>query len=86
MSYIINTLGLMFDIIGVVMLYFYGLPATVDKNGYSYYIAEDESTEEKDKWKRYHLRSKVALTFILIGFACQVASNVMSLYAMQGHK
>ena len=75
MNATINTIGLIFDLIGVLLLFKYGLPSNVDKNGYIPLILEQEDEDEKKKWKTYNLWSKIGLGFISIGFIFQIISN-----------
>jgi hypothetical protein len=75
MNATINTIGLLFDLIGVLILFKYGLPSDVDKNGHIGLILEQEDEDEKNKWKKYNFRSKIGLGFISIGFIFQIISN-----------
>ena len=73
---IINVIGMTFDIIGVLMLFKYGLPSDLNKHGTIFKVAEGFDQREVDQWKRYDRLSKIALTFIIIGFLMQVLSTV----------
>lgn len=75
MNTAINTIGLFLDLIGVLLLFKFGLPSNVDKNGYIGLILEQEDENEKLKWKKYNFWSKIGLGFILIGFILQIISN-----------
>ena len=72
----INVLGLVFDIIGVLMLFVFGLPADLNKNGYIFKVNEEEDEEQKSKWRKYDKFSKIALTAIIIGFLMQMLSTI----------
>lgn len=67
----LTTTGLVLDAIGVIILFKYGLPPQVDKNGYNYMIMEKENDDEKAKYRRYSFRSKIGLNLLLLGFVLQ---------------
>ena len=72
---IINTIGLVLDLIGVLILFKFGLPSQVDKNGSIGFIMEEEDLSEKKKWHKYNCWSKIGLGFISVGFILQIISN-----------
>lgn len=74
-AYSLNIIGLFLDISGVIILFFYGLPAEVDKNGYNYYIGEEEDGMEKKKYKRYKKISRIGLALIFLGFIFQAGAS-----------
>lgn len=75
---IINYIGLTFDIIGIIVLFKYGLPQEINKHGHGYLIVEQEDEEEKIKWEKYYFRSKLGLTSLIIGFILQIISTMWS--------
>ena len=72
---VINSVGLFFDIGGVILLYFYGLPEDISKTGANFFQLADANEEEADKWKRYRKMSSLALGFLVLGFFLQLVSN-----------
>jgi len=48
---IINSLGLILDIIGALLLLKYGIPNKIDPEGHNNLILEQEDTTEKQKLK-----------------------------------
>jgi hypothetical protein len=72
---LINSIGLIFDIIGVILLFKYGLPSEISKDGSIGLSLQDTDDNDVKKWKTYNLWSKIGLSFILIGFAFQLISN-----------
>ena len=81
---VMNSVGLAFDIAGVVLLYKYGLPAEVSRKGTSALLAfgtsEEETTkgeEEIRKAKHYDRMSLLALGLLVSGFALQILSNFL---------
>jgi hypothetical protein len=71
----LNTLGLLFDLFGVLLLFKFGLPSDIDKNGSIGIILEQEDEDEKKKWIQYNFWSKTGLGFISLGFILQIISN-----------
>jgi formate hydrogenlyase subunit 3/multisubunit Na+/H+ antiporter MnhD subunit len=71
----INSIGLVFDIIGVLLLFKFGLPSEISKTGSIGLSLEGTDYEEVKKWKKYNFWSKIGLLFILIGFVFQLYSN-----------
>lgn len=74
MNYI-NSLGLIFDIIGVLILFKYGLPSNVSKNGEVGMTFLTKDNEDEKKYKKYKFRSNIGLIIIIIGFILQIISN-----------
>ncbi|MBC7557527.1 MAG: hypothetical protein H7195_11265 [Chryseobacterium sp.] len=77
-SNLINSIGLVFDIIGVILLFKYGLPSEVSKTGAIGLIMEQTDESEVAKWRKYNLFSKIGLSFILVGFLFQLVSNFIN--------
>lgn len=77
-STFINTTGLMLDIIGVISLFFFGLPPDVNRHGNSHLILEasgPDNDDEKQKAKRYGRFSWLGLIALVLGFILQIWSN-----------
>ena len=72
---VINSAGLVLDIGGVILLFLYGLPDDVRKDGESRLLLEAVDEEEIKKWKRYKRRSRLGLAFLVSGFSLQLVSN-----------
>ena len=77
-SHLINSIGLVLDIVGVVIIWRYGLPEPLSREGAIYIIAEQSDRAEKLKAARYDLLSKIGLFLVLAGFALQLASNFVT--------
>ena len=72
---LVNSFGLLFDIVGVVLLFRYGLPpAGVSRTGANY-LTWGYDENEREKGRVFVFRSKVALAFLIAGFAMQIVSN-----------
>lgn len=75
-SNIINIIGLLFDIIGVLVLFKFGLPPDVSRGGLSYYVSLETDRDEERKANKYINISRLALGFIVLGFFFQLISNL----------
>jgi hypothetical protein len=74
----INCIGLVLDIIGVVVLFKYGLPADVSPGGIIGLALEQTDKKEAERFIQYQWRSRLGLTAILAGFAIQLISNFVT--------
>ena len=72
----INSTGLVFDIAGALLLWKYGLPEAINKDGSINLILEQKNSKEVAKGKRYDNMSKIALGLLILGFALQLLSNL----------
>jgi hypothetical protein len=74
-SHLLNSVGLVLDIVGVAAIWFYGLPEPLNLEGRKYLITGliDEAT--KAKARRFHALSKLGLALIIGGFLLQFLSN-----------
>jgi len=75
-SHVINSLGLGLDIAGVVLIFFFGLPSRIIKQGVL--LLEGDITE-KDKMKNKVIKrwAKTGMACLLLGFILQVISNFL---------
>ena len=73
---IINSFGLFLDIVGVVLLFKFGLPADVSKDG-NVSLAWGKDEDEAKKWERYKCLSWIALCCLVFGFSLQIVSNFL---------
>jgi hypothetical protein len=80
MPQIINSIGLLLDIFGVVLLFRYGLPADVTRSGASYLLLEGEDEAEKLKAQHYDRMGQLGLALLIAGFLFQLASNFLQLH------
>ena len=74
---IINSAGLFLDIVGIILLFFFGMPSRVNEGPPVLSFGEDlDSTKQREKqWKQYQLVSRFALVLLILGFALQIVSN-----------
>jgi len=76
-SSIVNSLGLILDIIGALLLLKYGIPNKIDPEGHINLILEQEDEAEKEKAKVYKKWSDRAVRLIVLGFVVQLVSNFL---------
>ncbi len=74
---IINIFGLLFDILGGILLFRYGLPEDVRRNGESYLLLESMDENEMYKAKKYNFYGKIGIASIFLGFVLQLMSNFL---------
>ncbi len=72
---LVNSLGLIFDIIGAYLVWHYGLPPDVNRRGTRRLLLEGVDQAEIQKAKRFDFRSSVGFVCLIIGFALQLVSN-----------
>ena len=73
---LVNTLGLSLDIVGVILLFRFGLPPNVRRSG-AIHVTFDVDEDEVRKAKHYDRISWSALIFIVLGFLLQIVSTWM---------
>ena len=70
--YVINTIGLVLDFSGFILIFTYGVPKSVKLKGRGFIMRGGASEEEKDKIKYFDKLSKIGAALIVIGFVLQV--------------
>lgn len=74
----VNSLGLAFDIyVGALLIWRYGLPEPLSREGNITIIADQTDSSEKQKAARYDCRSKLGVAALILGFALQMLSNFL---------
>ena len=74
---IVNSIGLACDIVGVILLFFCGLPSKVNRGGHTLVSALSlgKTPEGVKRWKRFERLSWLALVLLVLGFVLQIVSN-----------
>lgn len=67
----VNSVGLVFDIVGVLLIFFYALPVTNGKARESSNEPTDEEVAKSNKIARF------GLGLLVLGFVLQLLSNFM---------
>jgi hypothetical protein len=75
----INSFGLVLDIIGVCLVWKFGLPAEISRAGAMNLIAEQSDDPQIEQGKMYDRWSKIGLSCLLMGFVFQLISNFIRL-------
>jgi hypothetical protein len=77
LSNYVNSIGLLLDIVGVVLIWWFGLLEPISRSGAKYLITGQTDEKEKKKAERFHTLSKVGLGLVMFGFVLQLASNFL---------
>jgi hypothetical protein len=67
--------GLSLDIIGVIMIFLYGISPFLDPEGQVYLVTGGVDEKEKQEARCYKLRSKVGLMLVILGFIGQLVGR-----------
>ena len=80
---LVNSVGLVFDIFGVVLLFYFGPPVLkITAEGYEFVwsgVNEIEQERNKKTYANHQRFSRVALGLLLLGFVLQLASNAIQM-------
>ena len=78
MATIVNSLGLILDIIGALLLLRFGLPPRIDPEGHIHLIAEQVDEAEIALGRQYYFWSNIAVILLILGFLGQLVSNCLN--------
>ena len=73
----VNSCGLVLDIAGAVMIFLFGLPEQLNRQGHHALISEADDEEEKAKAARYDVLGRIGIWLLGTGFVFQLVSNFM---------
>lgn len=76
-SICINSVGLIIDIIGVILIFLFGITPTLNLEGAVFLIAEQEDEKVKKKAKIYKGLSILGLILVFLGFVFQLIGNLI---------
>ncbi|MBP7806762.1 hypothetical protein KA057_03705 [Candidatus Gracilibacteria bacterium] len=74
-STIINSIGLIADIIGAILLFKFGLPEDISRSGAFFIVTNQVDEEERNKAEKYDFWGKIGLILLIVGFIFQLISN-----------
>ena len=76
-SNIVNSIGLVCDIIGALLIWRYGLPEAISRVGVVYRSVTQVDPTEIDKARRYDCIARCGIALLVGGFALQLVSNFL---------
>jgi hypothetical protein len=76
-SNLVNSIGLVCDIMGAVLIWRYGLPAPISRSGAIHFILEQSDETEKAMAKRYDCIARCGIVSLVGGFVLQLISNFL---------
>lgn len=71
-----NIAGLILVLVGVLLLFRYGMPYRVRTGGDQFIILEQKDQSDIETEKLYGALGWIGLALVILGTACQVAANV----------
>jgi hypothetical protein len=72
---LVNSLGLVCDVIGALLIWKYGLPESISRTGVIHIIAEQSDDDEIAKAKRFDYWARLGIGLLVFGFILQLVSN-----------
>lgn len=75
MRLLLNSIGLACDIAAGLMLWKYGLPESINREGASFLQLNREDEEMKTRAKHYDRFARVGIVLLILGFTLQLVSN-----------
>jgi hypothetical protein len=76
-STIVNSAGLVLNIVGTLLVWRYGLPAPLSRDGAINIIAEQTDNSEKAEAAKYDCKARLGIGLLLLGFALQLVSSLV---------
>jgi hypothetical protein len=78
-STVVNSIGLLLDICGGYLIYRYGLPKWVPRDGEDFIIdgGNLDAPSEPDEPDTYTRNARIGLVFLIAGFIFQLVSNFL---------
>jgi len=74
---IVNSAGLVFDIIGALLIWKNSLPPEISRDGTTNIVCEQIDESEKKEAKKMDSLSKIGALFLAAGFGLQLLSNFL---------
>ncbi len=68
--------GVILNAIGVIMLFFYGMPFRIRKEGEALLVTR-KSREDEKRDASYDVRARVGLALIIVGSLLQIAGTII---------
>ena len=74
---LVNSAGLILDIVGAVLVWRYGLPKAISRTGASHLILEETDEGEIAEARRYDRIAQLGIGLLIAGFCLQLVSNFL---------
>jgi hypothetical protein len=74
---LINSIGLLFGLIGSALIWMFGLPASIDRTGAVHIVTGRIANEEVALAKKYDFRSGIGFLLLVLSFLFQLISNFL---------
>jgi hypothetical protein len=76
-STIVNSAGLVINIVGTLLVWRYGLPDPLSRDGVINITAEQTDNSEKAEAAKHDCKTRLGVGLLLVGFALQLLSNFL---------
>ena len=76
-SNLVNSIGLVCDILGAVLIWRYGLPEPISRSGVVHLRLEQTDETEKAKAEQYDCIARCGIVLLVGGFVLQLVSNFL---------
>ena len=76
-SNVVNSIGLVCDITGALLIWRYGLPEAINRSGAIHLICEQSDEAEIVKAKWYDRLALHGIVLVIVGFVIQLVSNFL---------
>jgi len=74
---ILAIIGLILDMIGVGLIFIFGIPSKIDTEGHTYIITENVDENEKKEANKYKRFSWMGLFLVFLGFLLQCLNYII---------
>jgi len=74
---LLNIAGLVFGLVGSLLLWRFGLPADVNRKGESVLLLEETDHAEIARGKRYDFWGNIGIVLLVIAFALQLVAALL---------
>ena len=78
----IGSVGLVLDIVGAILLFIYGLPENISREGYSNLVTEEVDEKEVRLANFYDRMGRLGLLLLISGFVLQLVANLLQIPAV----
>jgi len=76
-SELFSTVGLLLDMIGVGLIFFFGISSVFELSGHQMIVTKEQNNLEVKKEARFKRYSRIGLILIFLGFSFQIIGNFL---------